>query len=310
METAQESKLNMHRAIEKWCDDNPTIVSSVPAFAKSTVLLKSKIAAIDATVRQEKLAISGITSDKGLAKKALCRFAADTAASIHAYASTTNNAILKGQSNYSYSNLFNIKDEELSPIIQGIHDIGKANLTALTSSGISATVLDVFQTVITNYKLKVYNPKDATSIKNTIHLQIKEQLKDAGLVLKELDKTLPAFAISHPAFVASYKTNRIVIDQNKMSARLKGQIRSYVDGSIIEGAVISLDNTLFAAISNSKGHYSLKEIPFGTYTIIVTAPSYCDMSQTHVTVKLGQVTFLDFKMTPMEVIEQVETEVE
>ena len=307
METAQELKLNMQLAVEKCCDDNPKIVSSVPAFSNSTVLFKSKVAAINACVGQEKLAISGITTDKALAKKALCRFAADTAAPICAFATVTNNTVLKKLVSHTYSSLYSIKDDALVPVIQNIHNAGKANLPALKAYGITAPILEILQTVLNNFKVKQPNPKDATSIKKAIRLNLKVLLKEADLILKEqMDRTLPALVCTYPDFVAAFKASRVIIDHSKLFAKLKGQIRSSEDGSIIHGAVVSLDNTLFAAISNSKGQYTIREVPFGVYTVIVTAPNYCDTSQSNVTLKLGQICVLDMELSPVEVLKKAE----
>ena len=305
MESSQDSKLNMERAVEKLCDANPTIVSSVPAFDNAVGNFKNKVAEIIATIQHEKLAISGITDDKVLAKKALCRIAADTASPIFVYASTTNNAILKQQVNYSYSSLFSIVDDELAPIAQNIHNAGKANLAVLASFGITTPVLAIFQTVIDSFEQKESNPKNAASIKKTIRTNLKTLFKESDIILKEhMDKTVLALQTTYPDFVLSYKENRVVIDPKKTSARLKGKVISAVDGSPIHGAVISLDNTLFAAISNSKGKYAINYIPFGDYAAIVTAPSFADINGDTVKIKLGKITILDVEMLPLEVPEK------
>ena len=122
-----------------------------------------------------------------------------------------------------------------------------------------------------------------------------------------MDKNLIAFKNKNPIFMLTYKTSRTIMNPTKMFGRIKGRIRSGVEEGVISGAIVSLDNTLFASISNSKGNYSINQIPFGEYTIIVTAPSYCDISKTNIQVKLGKVLIIDFEMTPLTVLDEVAT---
>lgn len=55
MNATQEAKLNMFRATQKHCNDNPTIVSTIPAFQTSAGTLNTTIASIIATAQQEDL---------------------------------------------------------------------------------------------------------------------------------------------------------------------------------------------------------------------------------------------------------------
>ena len=49
MNATQEAKLNMFRATQKHCNDNPTIVSTIKAFQTAAGTLNTTIASIIAT---------------------------------------------------------------------------------------------------------------------------------------------------------------------------------------------------------------------------------------------------------------------
>ena len=132
MTAAQESRLNMYRATQKHCTDNPTITATVPAFAPTLTAFNTLISAIISTAQQETLVSTGIAIDKSVAKKNLCQLAADVAAPIFAYASSINDNKLKQQVNFSASDLLRSKDDELAPRILNIKDSGTANLAALS----------------------------------------------------------------------------------------------------------------------------------------------------------------------------------
>jgi hypothetical protein len=299
MEAVLESKLNMLRATEKGCDDNPTIVTLVPAFAASVTTFKSKIVLILAAVQKEKLVTSGVTIDKATAKKAICTAGAENAALVFAMASATTNEVLKQVVNFSYSDLFAIKDDELAPAIQNIHDAAQTNLVALAPYGITAPSLAIFQSVIDIYEAKVPNPKNAASVKKAVRTNLKTLFRETDLILKEqMDKTIGAFKTAHPDFVLTYKANRVIIDAKKTSAKLKGKIKSSIDGQLVKGAIVSLDNTTFTSTTNDKGQYEIKDIPFGLYTATITAPDHAIATDISTRIKQGQICRLDYVLLP------------
>ncbi len=69
MNAKQEAKLNMFRATQKHCNDNPTIVATVPAFTTTLTAFNSKVSAIIPTAQQEDLVTKGITVDKTRSKE-------------------------------------------------------------------------------------------------------------------------------------------------------------------------------------------------------------------------------------------------
>ena len=138
MNATQEAKLNMFRATQKHCNDNPTIVSTIKAFQTAAGTLNTTIASIIATAQQEDLITKGITIDKAEAKKTLCQLAADIAAPIVAYAAATKNNKLLKEVNFTHSDLIRTKDDQLAPRCQNIYDAAKANEAALKDYGITA----------------------------------------------------------------------------------------------------------------------------------------------------------------------------
>jgi len=299
MNATQEAKLNMFRATQKHCNDNPTIVATIPAFQKATGTLNTIIAGIIATAQQEDLVTKGITIDKAEAKKTLCRLAADIAAPIVAYAAETKNNKLLNEVNFTHSDLIRTKDDQLAPRCQNICDAAKANEAALKDYGITATTIDTLLTTINNYQAKVPDPRNAAAQKATIRTNLKNLIKEGDQVLKlQMDKTVLGLKATHPDFVTAYKSNRIIIDPAKSATTLKGVIVSATDKSPVSGAVIIIVETGNKVSANDKGTYQVKPIPAGTYTINITAPKHKDKTVKEVAVKQGQINTLDFAIDP------------
>lgn len=289
----------MFRATQKHCADNAAIIAAIPAFQSAVNSLNSKIASIIATAQQEDLVTKGITIDKAEAKKTLCQLAADVAAPIIAYAAANNNNQLLKEVSFNYSDLFKTKDDQLAPRCKNIHDAAQANLAALTDYGISAATVTTLQNTINNYQSKVPDPRNAAAQKVTIRANLKKLIKEADTVLKlQMDKTIVGLKTTHPDFVSTYKSNRVVLDPSKTTTSIKGVIISSADKSFIKGATILLVETKTKVLSNEKGEYEIKPVANGQYSLNVTASKYKDTVVNDVTVKQGQANKQDIVLDP------------
>lgn len=294
MNATQESKLNMFRATQKHCNDNPTIVATIPAFQTAVGKLNTTIASIVATAQQEDLITKGITIDKAEAKKTLCQLAADIAAPIVAFASTTKNNKLSKEVNFTHSDLIRTKDDQLAPRCKNIADAAQANLAALNAYGISAATVTALQNTIINYQAKVPDPRNAAAQKATIRTNLKNLIKEADQILKlQLDKTIVGFKTANADFVSTYKTNRIIIDPSKTTTTLKGIIQSSASIAGVAGATILIVETDTKAVSNNLGEYEIKPVVSGQYTITVSASKHKVTVLKEVTIKQGQINKLD-----------------
>lgn len=294
MEARQEAKLSMFRAIEKLGDTNPAILNLAPAFKTTFSILKSKITLINSAVQQASLVTKGIAIDKNETKQSLCRTAADTAAMITALASATSNSILKQQVNFSYSALLLTKDDALAPKILNIHALAVANLTALAPYGITAAMLASLLTAIETYRQKVPTPRNAAASKKTIKANIKNLIKETDTLLKEqMDNTVLTLKMSNADFVSNYKANRVIIDPAKTVTQLKGTAKSK-DKKPMQNVAVVLDTTDFAAITNEKGAFIIKNIPFGNYTATATSEGYESHMAVPIQIKRGQINKITF----------------
>lgn len=299
MTAKQEAKLNMQRATQKHCNDNAAIVATVPAFDLALKSLNAKIAAILATAQQEDLITKGITIDKAAARKILCQLATDTAAPIFAFASSNNNNQLMQEVNFTYSDLFKTKDDQLAPRCQNIVEAAKNNVAALAAYGITATSIDTLQTTINNYQSKVPDPRNAAALKTTVRINLKNLIAEADKVLKlQMDKTIASFKASNPDFVKTYKIDRIIIDPSQTTTTLKGVVKSSADNSAIAGATIKADGAVVTATTNEKGEYEIKPILQGKANLTASVTKFKETTISNVTIKKGQINKHDITLEP------------
>lgn len=301
MNSRHEAKMNMYRTVKQFCDDNNTTVASNAAFLAAFNNFKAKLASLSTAVASESQVISGITADKAALRRNLCTTAADIAALVSAYATANNNQVLKQSVNFRFSDLMRLKDELLAPNCQNIYAAANTNATALVNYGITAAMLTVFQTAITDYSAIVPKPRTAHSVRSTHTLNIGLLVREIDALLKEqLDQLIVAFKTTKPDFCASYKTARIIHDPITTTTQLKGKVMDRQSNISLSGATITMSGTANVSTTTNKfGHYLKKPLPAGEYTLTVSLPGYQDRVIEHVQIKLGQVNHQDILLQAM-----------
>lgn len=214
----QEAKFNMYDVVKTRCDDNTGIIDTNAAFKIAFADFKAIAGNIGSQAQLAGAVIIGIATDKGVSAAGLCALAAKIAGLIYAYAAKTGNNTLKQKVNFSKSDLKALKDAELAPVCQNIHEAGTANLAELADYGVTAAKLAELQTAITGYTAKVSAPRDAIVDRKVTKANIRQLFKDGDFILVEImDKLVEDFADANPDFVKQYKSARIIIDPKSKS---------------------------------------------------------------------------------------------
>jgi len=280
----------MYRTVQMICDDNSSTFSTNPAFVTAFKSYVTNITNIINTATSESQAISGITIDKSNAKKKLCQTASEIAGIVFAFATNTKNISLREVVNYSYSDLFKIKDDLLAPTVKNIFDAANENLTKLDSYGISTATLDSFKSTIDDYSGAVPKPRSAVSLKSTYSKNLRMLIKQTDDLLKsELDKLVISFKAYAPDFVSTYKNARIIIDAAKSTTQIKGAVVNATDKSPLKNASVEIIGSSSLKTQTSiEGNFTFKPVTPGSYKINVTAEGSTETTTTSVEVKLGK----------------------
>jgi hypothetical protein len=312
MNANQEAKLNMYRTTENYCNENTVIISANPAFMTAFTELKAKIVAITTTLQQESLNITGITKDKNKWKVTLCESAADMAGVIYAYAVAISNDTLKQEVNYSLSALTKTREESLAARCQNIHDAAVANQTALLNYGITTAMITDLEAAIANFSAQTPKPRTAISQRKTLVSNLVQLFKEADAILQDrMDKIVVTFKAAHPDFVKTYESARKIVDPPHTTTQLKGTVTDKTTATPIKDAKVTIIATPETVANNSttatadpitvqtdaSGEYLFKPLPFGEYTMTVTASGYTQFDSNIIDVKLGEVNEYDVALS-------------
>ena len=215
MNSRQEAKFSMFRAVQLLCNNNLPIINTNIAFTAAFAIFNSKITLLFGSETVVSKQTKGVAVDKGTLKQILCQSAVDLAALVFAYANRTKNETLKQQVNYAKSDIEKIKDDLIVPTCNNIKKAANDNLAALADYGVTAAMITALQTNIDNYNNAVPKPKLVKATKTTETANIKTTIKDIDNVLKnEMDKLVIGFKAANPNFVSDYKNARVIIDPN------------------------------------------------------------------------------------------------
>lgn len=297
MNIRQEAKLTMYRAVETHCDDNASLIATVPAFQTAFNEFKTKIAEILSVEQLRDASLAGIAAGKSNLKQTLCRQTVDMAGIIYAFASETGNETLKAESQFSYSKLLQTRDDELAPRCQNIHARAAENKTQLADYGITTASLTALQKAIDDYQTETPKPRTAKSQRKTQTANLRRLFKETDDLLKtRLDKLVANFKTANPDFAAAYEANRIIIDPAVTTTQLKGKVTNKTNNAPIKDATVLVVETNITAKTNTSGEYQIKPIAPNKYTIRTTATGFQAYEQNDVEVKLGVVNKLDINL--------------
>ena len=300
MTKKNEARLNMYYAVISYCNSNPAILATVPAFQTAFTAFQSTVNEIHSVAQLEANVISGITADKSQLKNNLSAEAAHLAAKVFAFASNTNNNSLKQQVNFTPSDLKWMKDETLLVTCGNIRFAANVNVGSLADYGVTAVSIAAFQSLIDAYTAQVSSPRNAVSQRSSYSQTLTGLFKQADAALKsQLDKIALGFKTSNEDFFNTYMNNRMIILPSTSTTQIAGNITSAANNQPVEGALVQLVDDSVSGTTDEEGNFILKPIAIGKQSIKITKTGFADKIISSIVVKLGKTSTVDAVITAM-----------
>ena len=208
MNALQEATINMQRAVEQHLDANTTIIAAVPAFVTEFDKVKGFNVQISGEVGGQEAPRTGIAKDKRTTKKELCDTTLGIAKPTRAFATNIGDNTLRDEVNCSFTELNRLRDDQLAPRCQIIHDRANANRAALADYGITNEKLENLQNKINNYTAESPKPRTARANRSIKTGNLNDLFRQSKSALKQMDDLIDNFAAENPEFVNTYKNLR------------------------------------------------------------------------------------------------------
>jgi hypothetical protein len=214
MNADQENSVSSFSAVDDVFKKFVLVWTPVVAFAAGVTKFRSGLAKIKSLIQTQSSSTKGITREKRSALEAMVRASVTVAGCVHAYAFDQGNEALLAKTDYSETDLYRLRDGEVGPVCQGIHDEANALAVSLVDYGLSAPMLTDQQDKIEAYDGNVAKPRSATSSKKSATTTLESEIGSVrDLLDNKMDQMVAGLKTSQPDFFNEYNTARIVVDQ-------------------------------------------------------------------------------------------------
>jgi hypothetical protein len=212
MNDVQENRFNMIDSVLLFMDNSSAEYAgnaAIPPILSALQVHRDNIQAF-ATVRAGTTV--GATTDKGLAKRLLAYRTSEICGPAVAYAVSVGDNTMKARVDFSFSDLYQTRDENLPPRILGIIQALTA-LAAIPASGITAGDVTEVTDLLAAYEAASDQPRAITVVKKSAGISLKTELSAALKLLSEqLDNQMLRYRTSNPGFYNGYLAARVIVD--------------------------------------------------------------------------------------------------
>jgi hypothetical protein len=317
MTNKQESHLTMAMAASSYLAANATITATLSNFATYFTPLQSQVTQIQTIREQQEFDKTGIAENKKQLRATLTAQAIDVARRVVAYATNVNNTILLAEVSYTESDLKKSPDTILKDRSQVIYDRANANVTALTTYGVTAAILTTLLASITSFNTAIPKPRMGIADKKQATDQLVALFDALDANFYKIDTLVEMVKIAQVNFYNEYKNLRKIIDTGAGSLVLKGSAIDLLSGEPVKNATFTflpVTNTLLKAAAingnsngngNGNGHivkktaekgiFYIKSATDGTYNVTIEKPGY-KIQNAVVSIVNGELTVLEIAL--------------
>ena len=175
--------------------------------------MKTSIGKVENILKIQERGILGVAKDKTALKDSMIDLTLRIAGAVFAYASDTNNLILKGKVDFSRSELRQERDSFCIQHCQGVGDEANTVIGPLASYGILPADITTLRTLVANFTSALSAPRTAIAERKGATDEIGKQVRKTDAILKEkLDKLIEKFKVSNVDFYKLYFDARRIVD--------------------------------------------------------------------------------------------------
>ena len=285
MTTKQEHRFNMYLTVRDFLTQNEPITKELPNFAENFTILKETISTIQLFGEQQKSDKTGIAKLKNKIKEDLITMAADNSRKIAALAKFSNNIKLLNEVKFSQSDLGKVTDVALKDYAQIIYDKAAENIEALAHYGITAETQKIFIETINSYNASIAKPRVGITEKRQATKELIKLFDAADNALINIDYAADIVRLTQTSFYNGYKTARKLVETSSGYLSLKAIARETETGEPVRGVTFifkhngtrsggTRGNGEIVKKTAEKGSFNVKNMPAGTYQVVVNKPGY------------------------------------
>jgi hypothetical protein len=301
MTTIQETRLNMYLAVRDFLIQNGAVTKELPNFEENVNFLTATILTIQAIAEAQKFDKKGLAKLKKELREKLIELSVDNSRKIVAYAKFSKNTLLQNDVKFTTSGFSKMTDTGLKDYSQIVYDKAQTNIEALPSYGINGETQKTLLDTLNAYNESISKPRVGIAERSQATKQLVTQFDKADTILGNLDLASEIIRLPQKNFYDGYKTVRKIVETSSGFLTLKAQANDKKTGAPIKGVIFTFKNSGLMADNNGndeivkktaeKGRFNIKNMPAGTYQVVVSKPGYAEKTET-VIVAEGDMTDL------------------
>lgn len=306
MTNGQENHLNMQLTVVKFCNDNLSIVTTLPGFSANLQIVSDSNDQIATVAEVQETGTGGVTTNKKELRLNLNALASDTARKLTAFAKLNNNLTLLGEVNYTDSDFKRFSDIEARDHAKIVYNKAEDNLAAVAEYAINATTQTALQNAIQSFTSVMTAPRLSATTKSQATKQLVKLFNKASMALDKMDAIVELVRLTDPNFYNGYKAARKIMNKGKGKLAVKGSVSDAKNGEPIKGVTVTFmpdgepvatmqatnGEAVLSKTTADKGGFNIKSIPAGTYHVSFKKAGYIEQTMT-VNVNDGELTVVD-----------------
>lgn len=293
MTATQSHSLDMYDTIVEYVESTNAISNTRPGLITGKNNLKTAIKNINEKVALQSTQNKGVSEDKDVLKGELALAMFTVTSGTSGFAATTGNNTLKGQMDYSISELQKIKDETIGSVATNIDTIVTPFIGApLAEFGVDAGSLTAMLAARDIYLEAKSKPREAVVEKKIQTDALKPLFVAAtGICHDVMDKAANTLSATQKDWFSGYHNARRIISTGTRHTTAEGDCLEEGTSTPIYNATVVLSSIGKEDITlktDLHGHWKKIPIEHGVWAFTATHPDYEDFHVAAYEIKLGQ----------------------
>jgi len=221
MNTDQTNRVTMFKTTIAVLDDNNSIWNSMTPLSTAVTAFKDRLTGIDAAAQKQETP-TGATQDKAGARDALEDVLFLMSEALGALAHASKDQDLLALTDITRSGIDKLDSEQLSNRATLVLAQATDRKTELVAFQVTQANIDELDRALQNYNAAKAGPRQATAERVAQTESLSNLIRDANDILRnQIDRLVNLFSRSHPQFVSSYLSARVIVDRAATHAAAK-----------------------------------------------------------------------------------------
>ncbi len=228
MTNRQDNKLSMYLAVQQICQSNATQWNTLPAANRAFTEFEQCILHIQDGSRRQVQQLTGVTTDKMIARRQMTDKVYVLAQAIVSYARINNNTALAQLVDYSYSGWMQFRSNLAKEKTQQVLQVLETLAPQLLDYGLSTRDVDELKALLDTYQAKITAPRTVINQRREATMHIQSCFDKSEELLHTLDRLF--LQRKNTPFYNTYASARKLVN-------LRGGLRKRKSSEVVAAAL-------------------------------------------------------------------------